>query len=94
MPEVCECGWRMLPCGTDNCLGIYLQCEHCGKEQKNYKNYVQEWVRPEVKKVVEDSCLDVEQDIVVNLPPKRQYTIRAKVKSVTKGEPSVVREDV
>jgi hypothetical protein len=46
-----------------------------------------------IKKVVENSRMDVEQDIVVDLPPKKQYTIRAKIKSVTKGEPSVVRED-
>lgn len=46
MPEVCTCGWRMLPEGSIG-LNVYLKCEHCGKKQKNYKNFRTDWIRPD-----------------------------------------------
>jgi len=45
MPEVCKCGYRMLPIGTIG-FDVYLKCEKCGKEQKGYKNFVTNWQTP------------------------------------------------
>jgi hypothetical protein len=47
MPEVCECGWRMLPWANNPFTGIFLRCENCGKEQTGYKNFRTDWVKPE-----------------------------------------------